>query len=91
MFGAVNGTTISIYNTYSCENIGNLRGHNGKVGTMDRLREQSQGVHPGAVVSMVSWGSIEPLLLQAIEYCVVAKAPEPSIAALHTELIPANL
>ena len=30
-FAAVNGTTISIYNTYSCENVGNLRGHNGKV------------------------------------------------------------
>ena len=31
-FAAVNGTTISIYNTYTCENVGNLRGHNGKVG-----------------------------------------------------------
>ena len=30
-FAAVNGTTISIYNTYTCENMGNLRGHNGKV------------------------------------------------------------
>ncbi len=30
-FAAVNGTTISIYNTYTCENVGNLRGHNGKV------------------------------------------------------------
>lgn len=31
-FAAVNGATISIYNTYTCENVGNLRGHNGKVG-----------------------------------------------------------
>ncbi len=30
-FAAVNGTTISIYNTYTCDNVGNLRGHNGKV------------------------------------------------------------
>lgn len=30
-FAAVNGTTVSIYNTYTCENVGNLRGHNGKV------------------------------------------------------------
>jgi hypothetical protein len=33
-FAAVNGTTISIYNTYTCENVGNLRGHNGKVRAM---------------------------------------------------------
>jgi hypothetical protein len=32
-FAAVNGTTISIYNSYTCENVGNLRGHNGKVGS----------------------------------------------------------
>ena len=30
-FAAVNGNTIQIYSTYTCENIGNLRGHNGKV------------------------------------------------------------
>eukprot|EP00878_Enallax_costatus_P025349 GHUV01027119.1.p1 GENE.GHUV01027119.1~~GHUV01027119.1.p1 ORF type:complete len:499 (+),score=150.84 GHUV01027119.1:978-2474(+) len=31
-FAAVNGITLSLYNTYTCECIGNLRGHNGKVG-----------------------------------------------------------
>jgi WD40 repeat protein len=30
-FAAVNNNTIQIYNTYTCENVGNLRGHNGKV------------------------------------------------------------
>lgn len=30
-FAAINGNTIQLYNTYTCENIGNLRGHNGKV------------------------------------------------------------
>eukprot|EP00736_Rhodelphis_marinus_P001057 Rmarinus@m.11291 len=30
-FAAVNGNTIQVFNTYTCENIGNLRGHNGKV------------------------------------------------------------
>eukprot|EP00286_Rhodomonas_abbreviata_P019738 CAMPEP_0181309260 /NCGR_PEP_ID=MMETSP1101-20121128/11919_1 /TAXON_ID=46948 /ORGANISM="Rhodomonas abbreviata, Strain Caron Lab Isolate" /LENGTH=1189 /DNA_ID=CAMNT_0023415733 /DNA_START=168 /DNA_END=3733 /DNA_ORIENTATION=- len=31
MFAAVNGSTINIFATYTCENLGNLRGHNGKV------------------------------------------------------------
>mmetsp|Transcript_26004 Transcript_26004/g.85576 ORF Transcript_26004/g.85576 Transcript_26004/m.85576 type:complete len:1192 (-) Transcript_26004:44-3619(-) len=31
MFAAVNGNTINIFATYTCENLGNLRGHNGKV------------------------------------------------------------
>lgn len=39
LFAAVNGLTVSLYNTYTCENLGNLRGHNGKV----RARTQ-QGV-----------------------------------------------
>lgn len=30
-FAAINGITLSIYNTYTCECVGNLRGHNGKV------------------------------------------------------------
>jgi hypothetical protein len=32
LFAAANGTTVSVYNTYTGENVGNLRGHNGKVG-----------------------------------------------------------
>ncbi len=31
LFAAVNGNTINVFSTYTCENIGNLRGHNGKV------------------------------------------------------------
>ena len=30
-FAAVNSNTVQIYNTYTCDNVGNLRGHNGKV------------------------------------------------------------
>jgi WD40 repeat protein len=30
MFAAVNGNTIQVYSTHSCDNIGNLRGHNNK-------------------------------------------------------------
>lgn len=30
-FAAINGITLSIFNTYTCECVGNLRGHNGKV------------------------------------------------------------
>ena len=31
MFAAVNGNSVNLFATYTCENIGNLRGHNGKV------------------------------------------------------------
>lgn len=31
LFAAVNGNTIQVYATYTCNNIGNLRGHNGRV------------------------------------------------------------
>jgi hypothetical protein len=31
-FAAINGITLSIYNTYTCECVCTLRGHNGKVG-----------------------------------------------------------
>jgi hypothetical protein len=31
LFAAVNGISVAIYNAYTAENIGNLRGHNGKV------------------------------------------------------------
>ncbi|GBG61790.1 hypothetical protein CBR_g23749 [Chara braunii] len=30
-FAAAHSNTIQIFNTYTCENVGNLRGHNGKV------------------------------------------------------------
>lgn len=43
-FAAVNGTTISIYNTYTCENVGNLRGHNGKVRATQRHRGKAYQV-----------------------------------------------
>ncbi len=31
MFAAVNGNTVNIFATYSCDMIGSLKGHNGKV------------------------------------------------------------
>ena len=33
-FAAVNGNVIQVYNMYTCENVGNLRGHSGKVRTV---------------------------------------------------------
>ena len=51
-FGAVNNSAIQIYNSYTAENIGNLRGHNGKVRSIswspDDTRLASTGVD-GAV------------------------------------------
>jgi hypothetical protein len=42
-FAAVNGITLSLYNTYTCECLGNLRGHNGKVRAT--LQHQTQRIH----------------------------------------------
>lgn len=36
-FAAVNGNSIQIYSSYTCENLGNLRGHSSKVGASPLL------------------------------------------------------
>lgn len=43
-FAAINGITLSIYNTYTCECVGNLRGHNGKVGKYANAQLQDYGI-----------------------------------------------
>lgn len=55
LFAAVNGTTISIYNTYTCENIGNLRGHNGKVRSLFWSPDDSHIVSAGMDGAVYEW------------------------------------
>jgi WD40 repeat protein len=54
-FAAVNGTTISIYNTYTCENVGNLRGHNGKVRSLFWSPDDSRIISAGMDGAVYEW------------------------------------
>ena len=46
-FAAVNGNTIQIYSTYTCEAYGNLRGHNGKVRSISWTADDARLVSAG--------------------------------------------
>ncbi|KAG1658747.1 hypothetical protein FOA52_000860 [Chlamydomonas sp. UWO 241] len=54
-FAAVNGTTISIYSTYTCENLGNLRGHNGKVRSLFWSPDDSRIISAGTDGAVYEW------------------------------------
>ena len=54
-FAAVNGTTISIYNTYTCENVGNLRGHNGKVRSLYWSPDDAKLISAGMDGAVYEW------------------------------------
>ena len=54
-FAAVNGNTVQIYNTYTCENIGNLRGHNGKVRSLHWVPDDSKLVSAGMDGAVYEW------------------------------------
>ncbi|KAK9834356.1 hypothetical protein WJX84_006234, partial [Apatococcus fuscideae] len=55
LFAAVNGTTVSIYNTWTCENIGNLRGHNGRVRSVIWSPDDQRLVTAGADGAVYEW------------------------------------
>eukprot|EP00741_Cyanophora_paradoxa_P020094 tig00021234_g19395.t1 len=54
-FAAVNGNTIQIFATYTCENIGNLRGHNGKVRSVHWSPDDSRLISAGMDGAVYEW------------------------------------
>eukprot|EP00854_Cymbomonas_tetramitiformis_P012413 gene12413-14666_t len=54
-FAAVNGNTIQIYNWATCENIGNLRGHNGKVRSLFWSPDDTKLVSAGMDGAVYEW------------------------------------
>uniref|UniRef100_A0A7S0YIJ8 Cilia- and flagella-associated protein 57 n=1 Tax=Polytomella parva TaxID=51329 RepID=A0A7S0YIJ8_9CHLO len=54
-FAAVNGTTISIYNTYTAENVGNLRGHNGRVRSIFWSPDDTKLISAGMDGAVYEW------------------------------------
>ncbi len=55
-FAAVNSNAISIYNTYTCELIWTLRGHNGKVRSVHWSADDSRIISAGADGAVYEWG-----------------------------------
>ena len=80
-FAAVNGNTIQIYSTYTCENIGNLRGHNGKVRSLHWSPDDTKFVSAGLDGAIYEW-SISDFkrqnenVLKSCNYSSVAASPD---------------
>jgi WD40 repeat protein len=55
-FAAVHGNTIQIYSTWNFENLGNLKGHNGKVRSLCWSADDSKIVSSGMDGAIYDWG-----------------------------------
>ncbi len=81
LFAAVNGNTINIFSTYTCENIGNLRGHNGKVRSMAWSADDSKMVSCGVDGAVYEWSMKDfkragEHVLKACNYSAVTCTPD---------------
>jgi cilia- and flagella-associated protein 57 len=54
-FAAVNGTLLQIYSTYTCENIGTLRGHSGKISTLFWSKDDTRIISAGKDGAVYEW------------------------------------
>lgn len=55
VFAATNSTFIQLYNAYTCENLGTLRGHNGKVQSLYWTADDTKIVSGGADGAIYEW------------------------------------
>ncbi|KAJ3228464.1 Cilia- and flagella-associated protein 57 [Clydaea vesicula] len=55
-FAAVHGNTIQIYSTWNFENLGNLKGHNGKVRSLFWSFDDSKIISSGMDGAIYDWG-----------------------------------
>eukprot|EP00899_Mesostigma_viride_P000129 jgi/Mesvir1/10116/Mv16834-RA.2 len=91
-FAAVNGNTVQIYNTYTCENIGNLRGHNGKVRSIHWSADDMRLVSAGADGAIYEWRLKEfkrekENVLKGCNYtCVLSNQDSHSVYAVGSDL-----
>ena len=54
-FAAVNSNVIQIFNAWTCENVGNLRGHNGKVRSLYWSADDSTLISAGGDGAIYEW------------------------------------
>ena len=81
MFAAVNGNTINIFATYTCENLGNLRGHNGKVRSLCWSADDSMLVSCGMDGAAYEWSlkdfkRVGESVLKSCNYTSVVCTPD---------------
>ena len=85
-FAAVNGNTIQLYNTYTCENIGTLRGHNGKVRSVFWVADDTRLISAGMDGAVYEWRLKDfrrekENVLKGCNYtCIIAAGDSHSIA-----------
>ena len=81
LFAAVQGNIVQIFNTYSMENIGNLKGHNGKVRSLcwsaDDMRLVSCGLD-GAIYewSIQTFQRVSENVLKSCSYTCAVLSPD---------------
>lgn len=91
LFAAVNGNTVQIYNTYSCENVGNLRGHNSKVQSIFWSSDDSRIVTASTDGAVYEWKlkdlkrDRESVQKSCSYYCVAASLDMRSIFAVGSD------
>jgi len=91
LFAAVNGNTIQIYSTYTCENIGNLRGHNGKVKSVFWTQDDTRIISAGMDGAVYEWQlkdfrRISENVLKSCAYtCAVCTADARAIYAVGSD------
>mmetsp|Transcript_31019 Transcript_31019/g.42984 ORF Transcript_31019/g.42984 Transcript_31019/m.42984 type:complete len:1197 (+) Transcript_31019:119-3709(+) len=90
-FAAVNSNTIQIYNSYTCENVGNLRGHNGKVRSIYWAPDDTKLVSAGMDGAVYEWKLKDfkrdkENVLKGCNYtCVVSTPDDHSIFAVGSD------
>uniref|UniRef100_A0A7S0QB36 Cilia- and flagella-associated protein 57 n=1 Tax=Cryptomonas curvata TaxID=233186 RepID=A0A7S0QB36_9CRYP len=81
MFAAVNGNTVNVFATYTCDNIANLRGHNGKVRSVCWSADDSRVVTCGMDGAVYEWSvrdakRIGDYVLKSCNYTCAVSAVE---------------
>lgn len=91
-FAAVNGNTIQIYSTYTCENIGNLRGHSSKVKSICWTPDDTKLVSCGMDGAVYEWllkdfkRTSENVLKSCSYTCAVCSPDARSVYAVGSDM-----
>ena len=92
-FAAIHTSIIQIFNTYTCENVGNLKGHNGKIRSIFWTSDDTKIVSAGMDGAVYEWGIKEfkrdgerDNVLKSCQYTsVVASTDARSIFAVGSD------
>ncbi|KAK9845760.1 hypothetical protein WJX81_001703 [Elliptochloris bilobata] len=90
LFAAANSTAISIFNAYTCEVIGNLRGHNGKVRSIMWSHDDTRLVSAGVDGAVYEWALAgfrreRETVIKGCQYSTVIETPERVVFAAGSD------